>query len=646
MTGRLSGGAIDPNALGILCGAGAVAAAAWRLAAGVRRAAAVALRRGRGGARALGLAQRALARRRSGFSRSLCAPRLPRRAASARCGLVAAALLVVGGLLLRGRPRGASPRGSRSSSTRPCLSTDPASRPGRCSGQSAVRLFGRHPIAGAGLGAFSWQLPNLLAEEGRSLPVRDNPGNAYLQALAETGTDRIPPDRSCFAVAARSRGPGRAVALWSDGARWIAGCGAASSDFSWRSLIGSHWLAPDVVAPLLPLRGGASARTAAGAGARRVVGRSARLPCAVYAAAAAGRRARDAFAGRGVPLPSRDRLSRQGDGTGAALRLDPAALRDPGACRARRMRLGLAHFTPEGKPVELIAEADGREVLSRAISSGRGARAAPRRRAAASRGSSGSRCRAPSCPGAWALGGPPGARPVAVFPGDRSSGPPHGVPVPSGLAARRGAQPRSRRAAGEKAARSSLAGAAALVAVSLWVTVPAVAAAPLRSERSDALAARPPRPRGGSRGASDAPRRLADAGPRRRETSSPDRVSLRRGARHWPTAPQPGGGRARAAGPDASVAGCRATSPASSAARALSREQRGRRPGASPRDALAAAARGRARRARGALRPARLPLDRGRGVLHRPGPRGAGRLGRRRAGRRHGRVHRTGRRRR
>ena len=35
--------------------------------------------------------------------------------------------------------------------------------------------------------SFSWQLPTLLSESARSLPLRDNPGSAYLQALAETG---------------------------------------------------------------------------------------------------------------------------------------------------------------------------------------------------------------------------------------------------------------------------------------------------------------------------------------------------------------------------------------------------------------------------------------------------------------------------
>ena len=43
------------------------------------------------------------------------------------------------------------------------------------------------PAAGGGLGAFSWEMPTLLKESGRSLPMRDNPGNAYLQSLAETG---------------------------------------------------------------------------------------------------------------------------------------------------------------------------------------------------------------------------------------------------------------------------------------------------------------------------------------------------------------------------------------------------------------------------------------------------------------------------
>ena len=36
------------------------------------------------------------------------------------------------------------------------------------------------------------------------------------------------------------------------------------------------------------------------------------------------------------------------------------------------LRMGLVHYTPEGHPVELTAEADGREVLSRTIAPGQG----------------------------------------------------------------------------------------------------------------------------------------------------------------------------------------------------------------------------------------------------------------------------------
>lgn len=36
------------------------------------------------------------------------------------------------------------------------------------------------------------------------------------------------------------------------------------------------------------------------------------------------------------------------------------------------MRIGLAHFTPEGKPVELVAVSDGREVLRRTLAPGEG----------------------------------------------------------------------------------------------------------------------------------------------------------------------------------------------------------------------------------------------------------------------------------
>src|SRR5262249_24287728 len=143
---------------------------------------------------------------------------------------------------------------------------------------SAWRLFEKHPIAGAGLGAFPWQLPNLLAEEGRSLPLRDNPGNAYLQTLAQTGILGfvltlvlvVAPAREALAALPRES---------------AVGIGAAILGFLVVLFFGSHWLAPDV-SLLFFLLAAAAARPPLTAASPAAV-RARRLAVGAYAAAAA-----------------------------------------------------------------------------------------------------------------------------------------------------------------------------------------------------------------------------------------------------------------------------------------------------------------------------------------------------------------------
>jgi len=52
---------------------------------------------------------------------------------------------------------------------------------------AAMRGFRAAPLGGLGWNAFSWHLPTLAAARGTTLAVMDNPGNFYLQILAETG---------------------------------------------------------------------------------------------------------------------------------------------------------------------------------------------------------------------------------------------------------------------------------------------------------------------------------------------------------------------------------------------------------------------------------------------------------------------------
>ena len=363
MTGRLSGGAIDPNALGLLCGLALVVTAARLMSPGPRRAAvasaAVVLAAGlilsgsRSGFLTAGL----------GFLVLLVSPGLPARARVV-LGAVGAALLLAIALLVAG----GGARGSVAS--RLALFFDSSlsvefrasSRP--ILWESAVRLFRKEPIAGAGLGAFSWQLPNLLQEQGRALPMRDNPGNAYLQALAETGAVGLLLTLGLAAVLARE--------AWSARRRIAdapleAGSGAALLAFLVALLTGSHWFASDVVF-LFFLAAAVAVRPAEPVPARAAAFVR-RLLVTIYAAAAlwaaaATVRPDDVFGYRqGIGFHARE------TGPGGsyywtqrrfAIRLLPG----------ETMRLGLAHFTPEGRDIELTAESGGRALYRRALAPG------------------------------------------------------------------------------------------------------------------------------------------------------------------------------------------------------------------------------------------------------------------------------------
>jgi len=241
MTGRLSGGAVDPNSLGLLCALALVVLLPALTYAKLRLVLfpAVAL------AVAAGLL---LSGSRSGFLVLLAAApvllffrRFPSRS---RLAGVAAAIAVLAVLLLWigwGRPGTLPGRVAQTFDSELPLEYRVSERPALW--RSAVRLFRQSPIQGAGVGAFSWRLPDLLREQNRTLPMRDNPGSAYLQALAETGLVG-------FVITL-----GVVLSLGRQGARLIAaavsgsfdvGAGVAVIAFSIALLLGSHWLAPDV----------------------------------------------------------------------------------------------------------------------------------------------------------------------------------------------------------------------------------------------------------------------------------------------------------------------------------------------------------------------------------------------------------------
>lgn len=350
--GRFSGGAVDPNALGILAAAllpvGVTLAAAGpksrRVAAAVTLpvlAAGLMLSGSRSG---VGLAAVGLAA--VSFARAV-AP--GRRAVVVFAAAVLLTLAVVS--------RGAGPSGSvgvrlaelfdervpaeHRVSSRPLL------------WRSALRLFRSHPLSGAGLGSYSWQLPNLLADQGRDPSLMDNPGNAYLQTLAETGA--IGGVLTLVFVAVLVREGVRALRDRS-GSPSAAGAGASLLGLLAALATGSHWFAPDV-ALFFFLSAAVAAGSAPAAASVRWPARAGAAALAVYAAAGAVsavstldpaeafRYSPDiGFHGveSGPAGPFRWTARR------FAVRLSPG----------ERLRVRLVHLTPEGRPVVLTAESD------------------------------------------------------------------------------------------------------------------------------------------------------------------------------------------------------------------------------------------------------------------------------------------------
>ncbi len=363
LTGRLSGGAIDPNALGILSGLAFVASAAWVLAAGARRSAV--------GVAAGSAAGLVLSGSRSGLLLAGCgvlvlvlAPGLPAaRRLRLALGLAGAAgLLVFASLLLQDDRGGLARRLAHFVDPSLSVQDRASSRPVLWG--AAVRLFGKHPAAGAGLGAYSWQLPNLLAEEGKSLPLRDNPGSGYLQALAETGAIGFLLMAAFAVLLVREALAGLARGQESP---LSAGCGAAVLGFLVALAFGSHWFAPDVALAFYLVAAyvarPAPAPESAGLLRLRL---AAVLSYAIVAAVAT------------LATLSPDQAVRYRQGMGFhgkeegpsgpfywtqrrfAIRLPPGG----------SMRIALSHYTPEGRPVELKAEADGQTVLVRTLAPG------------------------------------------------------------------------------------------------------------------------------------------------------------------------------------------------------------------------------------------------------------------------------------
>jgi len=352
ITGRLSGGATDPNALGILCGL-----AIPVLVAQV-------LRRDRPGwalpallPLPLGLA---LSGSRSGFLMAVfggaaviaLAPVGRRLRAAVALAAVATLVVLLGTALVRGSPGDVGERLGQLFRSSLSLEDRASSRP--ILWRAALQLFTGSPIVGGGLGSFAWRLPDLAGADRDRLALRDNPGSAYLQALAETGIPGFLLTLA-FVVSLGRQALSRARDPVSSGAS------AAVLAFLLVSVVGSHWLAPEVGFLFFLLCACVASRGEWG----RETGAWLRLALvALYAILAA--RAVFATADPAVTFRHANRIGffDREIGTGGSFRWTRrrfALL----VGREAPERILLANYSPDGKPVEVTVRADEGPVLFR-----------------------------------------------------------------------------------------------------------------------------------------------------------------------------------------------------------------------------------------------------------------------------------------
>jgi O-antigen ligase len=361
--GRFSGGALDPNALGILCACAVLVATALAASAAGRRRALAAL------ALPVLAAGLALSGSRSGLGLAaiglvglLFARGLPTR--WRLLAVIAVAALVVGLAASRfaGSPGSAGARVLQLFDARVPLEYRVSTR--TVLWHSAARLFARHPVEGAGIGAFAWQMPSLLAEEGSLLRVSDNPGNGYLQALAETGVIGFGLTLAFLLVAARE---GWAAVRDPGGSALRAGAGAAVLGFLAALSTGSHWLAPDAALLFFFLAAVAARPPAPEAAAWPA--RLRRLALGVYAAAALWSALATLDAGEAFRFRPEIGFHAEEIGESGPFRWTERrfAIR---LGEGRSLGLLLAHYTPEGRSVAVTAETAGRVALTRTLEPG------------------------------------------------------------------------------------------------------------------------------------------------------------------------------------------------------------------------------------------------------------------------------------
>jgi hypothetical protein len=377
MTGRLSGGASDPNSLGLLCALALIPVLAGALAStGRGRTASTMAALGLAAGLLLSGSRSGLLLLLGGFALWLLLGRMPSRARRAGAAVFGLSVLLFAVVLLAGAGGSLGGRISQSFDPKLPIEYRVSARPALW--RAAWHLLLRHPIEGGGMGAFSWTLPDLTAGESR-LAMRDNPGSAYVQALAETGLA----GGFLTALFVLSLGAaGLRRARQADALQ--AGAGAAAVAFLAVLALGSHWLAPDIslfsflLAALAA--GPASGRTGLPGGAEREhpagsrlgpsgLEKAAVLAVLVYAlaaAAAAAGTARPEETFRYAPRIGFHDKERGPGGVFRWTRRKFALWVAPGSTS----RIVLAHFSPSPDPVDLDATVAGERVFRKTLKAG------------------------------------------------------------------------------------------------------------------------------------------------------------------------------------------------------------------------------------------------------------------------------------
>ncbi|MDQ5858355.1 MAG: O-antigen ligase family protein, partial [Acidobacteriota bacterium] len=220
--------------------------------------------------------------------------------------------------------------------------------------RAAMRQFAESPVEGGGLGSFAWRLPDLAGVDRSRLGIRDNPGSAYLQALAETGVIGLA--LTLFFVLTLV---GHALSALREPDR--RGAAVALLLFLLVLAVGSHWLAPEVSLLFFLL---CATVAAEGREKSRLAGRVRAVLVVLYgvavlrAAVATGDPAETFQHGKLAGFYDRE------TGKGGAFRWTRRRFAVHAGDDAPE-RITLANYSPEGRPVEVTVRADDGPVLFR-----------------------------------------------------------------------------------------------------------------------------------------------------------------------------------------------------------------------------------------------------------------------------------------